>query len=197
MKFGKTEAGTIWLDPELTSPFRFYQFWLNTDDKDAIHYLKIFTLLTENEIAELELSLVQAPEKREAQARLAREVTQVVHDTTALDKAERASRILFGGEVNEISAKTLLEIFADVPATELAKQTVLGEGMALTDLLIASSCVNSKAEAKRLIDGGGIYVNNRRVLDISFKVDLSLAIDAEVIVLRKGKKDYHLVKIMA
>ena len=117
VKFGKTEAGAVWLDAKLTSPYRFYQFWLNTDDRDAITYLKFFTWLTKEDIDALEQSVKTEPEKREAQRRLAREVTAMLNGETELEKAVRASEVLFGKEISGMSVNEILDVFADVPST--------------------------------------------------------------------------------
>src|SRR6185437_3570691 len=131
IKFGKTEAGAVWLDAKLTSPYRFYQFWLNTDDRDVITYLKFFTWLAKEEIDDLEQSVKSAPEKREAQRRLAREVTALLHGGTELDKAVRASEVLFGKEISGLSLSEILDIFADVPSTELDRSQLGGDGFTL------------------------------------------------------------------
>ncbi|MGH2481269.1 MAG: tyrosine--tRNA ligase, partial [Ktedonobacteraceae bacterium] len=128
VKFGKTEAGAIWLDPDLTSPFRFYQFWFNTDDRDVVRYLKFFTLLEQTEITELEASIETAPEKREAQRRLGEEVTRMVHGDAHLQRALLATRVLFGGEMAGLSAGDVLDIFADVPSHELPRSSFEGAG---------------------------------------------------------------------
>ena len=124
VKFGKTEAGSVWLDPNLTSPYRFYQFWINIDDSDVVQYLKFFTMLDQQAIAELEQAVVTAPEKREAQKRLAEEVTRTVHGESNLRKAIQASRVLFGGEIEDLSASDVLDIFAEVPSSEVAKRCI-------------------------------------------------------------------------
>ena len=124
IKFGKTEAGSVWLDPKLTSPYRFYQFWINTDDSDVVKYLKFFTMLDQQAIAELEQTVVVAPEKREAQKRLAEEVTRTVHGESNLRKAIQASRVLFGGEIEDLSASDVLDIFAEVPSSEVPGDTL-------------------------------------------------------------------------
>src|SRR5256884_4214219 len=126
VKFGKTEAGAVWLDPKLTSPYRFYQFWLNTDDRDVIAYLKFFTWLSNEEIGELQESVRSEPESRKAQKELARQVTEMLHGQTELEKALRASEVLFGKEISGLSVDDILEIFADVPSTELEKSKLDG-----------------------------------------------------------------------
>jgi tyrosyl-tRNA synthetase len=194
VKFGKTEAGAVWLDPKLTSPYRFYQFWLNTDDRDAIMYLKFFTWLSQEEIAELAESLQIEPEKRRAQKQLARQVTALVHGETELDKALRASEVLFGREISGLTVDELFDIFADVPSTELEKSQL--DGFTITDALVLSGLAPSKGEARRLVQGGGVCVNNRRVSDPRQTISTSDLIDGQVFVLRKGAKNYHLLKIV-
>jgi tyrosyl-tRNA synthetase len=192
VKFGKTEAGAVWLDPNLTSPYRFYQFWLNTDDRDAITYLKFFTWLSQEEIAELEESVRTEPEKRRAQRELARHVTALVHGETELEKALRASEVLFGKEIEGLTVQELFDIFADVPSTNLEKSKL--EGFTLTDALVISGLAPSKGEARRLVQGGGVAVNNRRVSDPRQTISASDLIDGQVLVLRKGAKNYHLLR---
>ncbi|HEY3992692.1 MAG TPA: tyrosine--tRNA ligase [Ktedonobacteraceae bacterium] len=194
VKFGKTEAGAVWLDPNLTSPFRFYQFWLNTDDRDVVKYLKFFTTLEQPEIAELEASLEAAPEKREAHRRLGAEVTRMVHGEDQLQRALQATRVLFGGEIAGLSASDVLDIFADVPSHDFPKSSFAEDGLALTDAVVACGIAPSKGAARRLIESGGIYVNNRRVSDIQTTLDLSTLIEGQYLVLRKGAKDYHLAR---
>jgi tyrosyl-tRNA synthetase len=196
VKLGKTEAGTVWLDPRRTSPYRFYQFWLNQGDRDVIRYLKYFTWLTRPEIEELEHKLAERPEERQAQRALAREMTRIVHDETALARAEQASRVLFGGEVTGLSAEEIQDIFAHVPSSEVPKQEFEAEGIAVVDLLERTGLATSKGDARRLITGGGIYVNNVRVSDTQRAVSLADTIEGRFLVLRKGKKNYHLLRMV-
>jgi tyrosyl-tRNA synthetase len=195
-KFGKTESGSVWLSPQRTSPFRFYQFWLNADDRDVITYLKFFTWLNRSEVEELEAALVQRPEQREAQRRLARELTRLVHDDTALQKAEQASQVLFGGEISGLSAAEVADIFAEVPSGEIAARKLQGDGLAVTDLLADCQVVPSKGEARRAIEAGGIYLNNCRVDGAGAKVTMNDVIDSRFLVLRRGKKNYCLVRVL-
>jgi len=195
VKFGKTEAGAVWLDPNLTSPYRFYQFWLNTDDRDVVMYLKFFTWLSKEEIGQLAEIVEREPEKREAQRRLAREVTMMLHGETELQKAERASEILFGKEISGLSVDQIIDIFADVPSTELPKQKLDADGFTLGDALVLAGLAPSKGEAKRLVQGGGIAVNNVRADDVRKSISASDFIDGQVLVLRKGAKHYHLIRI--
>ena len=194
IKFGKTEAGSVWLDPNLTSPYRFYQFWINIDDSDVVTYLKYFTMLDQQAIAELEQTVVVAPEKREAQKRLAEDVTRRVHGENNLRKAIQASRVLFGGIIEDLSASDVLDIFAEVPSSEMARETFTGDGVSLVDLVIHSGFATSKGAARRLIEEGGIYINNRRVSDVQATIDLSTFIDGQFLVLRKGARKYHLIR---
>jgi tyrosyl-tRNA synthetase len=195
VKFGKTEAGAVWLDSKLTSPYRFYQFWLNTDDRDAIIYLKFFTWLTKEAIDQLEESVRTEPEKRRAQRELARRVTALVHGETELEKALRASEVLFGKEISGLGAQEILDIFADVPSSELEKSKLDGEGFTITDALVVSGLAPSKGEAKRLVQGGGVCLNNRRVSDARQTISEADLIDGQLLVLRKGAKNYHLIRV--
>jgi tyrosyl-tRNA synthetase len=195
VKFGKTEAGAVWLDPELTSPYQFFQFWFNTDDRDVIDYLKFFTWLSEAEIEELAEALRLEPHARKAQRELARLLTEMVHGETALAKAMRASEVLFGKEVSGLSAQEITDIFADVPSTDLEKSRLEGEGVALGDLLVISGVAPSKAEARRLIQSGGVFVNNRRENEIR-KIPNSEFIEGQLLVIRKGPKNYHLIRVI-
>jgi tyrosyl-tRNA synthetase len=195
VKFGKTEAGAVWLDANLTSPYRFYQFWLNTDDRDVITYLKFFTWLSKTDIDELEQSMKTAPEKREAQRRLAREVTAMLHGETELEKAVRASEVLFGREISGLSVSEILDIFADVPSTEIDKSKLAADGFTLADALVVAGLVPSKGEAKRLVQGGGVAINNLRADDARKSISAADFIDGQVLVLRKGAKHYHLIRL--
>ena len=194
-KFGKSAEGTnVWLSPARTSPYRFFQFWFNVDDADVINYLKYFTWLDQDRISELEKQLMEQPERRDAQRTLAREVTGMVHGETALAKAEQASQALFGGDVTGLDASDIEDIFAEVPSSVIAKDT-LSDGLAAVDLLAGSGLASSKADARRAIEGGGIYINNSRVPDSTTVVMLSQAIGGRFLVLRRGRRQYHLVKV--
>jgi tyrosyl-tRNA synthetase len=194
-KFGKTEAGAVWLSPQRTSTYRFYQFWLNTDDRDVVNYLKLFTWLGENDVREMETAVTQRPEQRDAQRRLAREMTRMVHDETALQHAEQASQVLFGGEVVGLSAAEVADIFANVPSGDIPLNRLQGDGLPITDLLTDCGVVPSKGEARRVIEAGGIYLNNRRVGETSLRVTTAEVIDGQFLLLRRGRKNYWLVRI--
>jgi tyrosyl-tRNA synthetase len=195
-KFGKTEAGTVWLDAERTSPFRFYQFWLNTDDREVEPYLNKFTFLPLDEIAGVMQEHAPNPAARAAQRRLAVEVTRLVHGEDGLQRAERATGVLFGSvAAQELPAAELLDVFADVPSTEVDRARLEGEGVPVVDLLAEAGVAASKGEARRLIQGGGISLNGDRVGTVDQRVRASDAIDGQVLLLRKGKKDNHVVRL--
>lgn len=194
-KFGKTEAGNVWLDPELTSPYKFYQFWLNTDDRDVLHYLKSFTWLEREAIEGLEQAMAENPGARDAQRTLAREVTTMLHGESELDKAEQAAKVLFGGSLENLSVKDLKDIFEDVPSTVIPKADLSGEGLGALELCTRTGLTSSNGEARRLIRQGGLFLNNDRFSDESGRITADLGIDGELLVLRKGKKSYHLVQI--
>lgn len=195
-KFGKTASGAVWLDPKRTSPYRFYQFWLNTDDAEVINYLKYFTWVSRPEITTLEEALLSHPEQRESQRRLAQEMTSMVHGPTALSQAEQASQALFGGDITGLTADQISDIFADVPSSQLPKTQLEGDGLTLIDLLISSDLANSKADGRRAIQGGGIYLNNGRVTEVGQMVGLEHILEGQFLVLRKGRKQYHLLKVV-
>lgn len=194
-KFGKTEAGTVWLDPALTSPFRFYQFWLNTDDSDVVKYLKFFTWLDRAMIDELERAVATAPEAREAQRTLAREVTTLVHGSDVADSAQRASAILFGSSLAHATADEILTVFEDVPSIALQRDGLMN-GIATTDLAVSAGLAASKGDATRLIKQGGLYINDQRVTEERGRVTIEHAIEGRVIVLRKGQRERRIVRIV-
>jgi len=195
VKYGKSEGNAVWLDPKMTSPYRFYQYWLNMDDRDVVACLKRFTLLPKNEIDELEQAVSSKPEAREAQRKLAQDVTRAVHGETALAKAEQASRILFGEEIRNLGIREVMDVFAEVPSAETPKASFGGDGMPVVDLVALAGLAQSKGEARRLVQSGGIYLNNVRVSDIKRAVSLNDAIEGQAIILRKGQKEYRLVRI--
>jgi tyrosyl-tRNA synthetase len=195
VKFGKTEAGTVWLDERLTSAFRFYQFWLNTDDRDVSNYLRYFTFLTDGEITAIDDELARAPESRAAQRALAREVTRLVHGNDAVARAERASELLFGERITELNVDEVLAVFEDVPSIEIEAAAFAGDGMPLADIMVKAGAASSKGEAARLVRGGGVYVNNRRVADERTRLVADQAISGRLFVLRKGQRQNHLVKV--
>ena len=194
-KFGKTEQGTIWLDAKRTSPFRFYQFWLNTDDREVLDYLKCFTFLDRPALSQLEEGVRLAPEKREAQRVLAREVTTAVHGAEPAARAEHASGLLFGEDITTLTVDDVLGVFADVPSTDLAVQELEPDGIGIVDLLVRAQAAPSKSEARRLVQGGGVYVNNRRTADPQARLSRAQAIGGQVFIVRKGQKQQFLVRL--
>jgi tyrosyl-tRNA synthetase len=192
VKFGKTESGTVWLDPQRTSPFHFYQFWLNTDDRDVVRYLKFFTFLPRDTIEQLARGVAESPEKREAQRLLAREVTGLVHGTDQLSRAERAAAVLFGERLTAADVDAVLMVLADAPSSEVA---LPAEGVSLVELMATVKLVGSRSEATRLVKSGGVYVNNVRATDERARLTRDDALGGELIVLRKGRRDQHVIRV--
>ena len=193
-KFGKTESGSIWLDAERTSPFQFYQFWLNSEDRDVVTYLKFFTFKSQEEIAELERETIEHPERRGAQRALAREVTAMVHSPNDVTRAERAAAVLFGGSLADATADDVLMVFGDAPSISVERAS-LESGMGVADLAVKAGLAASKGDAGRLIKQGGLYVNDRRLNDERGQITMADAIGRSVIVLRKGQRERRIVKI--
>jgi tyrosyl-tRNA synthetase len=192
-KFGKTEQGTIWLSAEKTSPYQFYQFFISSPDDRVIQWLNYLTFVPTTEIARLAETVKTAPEKKEAQMTLARELTKLVHGEDALKRAEAATKALFGTEIKDLDAQTLKEVFGDTPTTECTLDE-LKAGLPLIDLLVKAGLFQSKGAARKEIPAGGVYVNNERVTDVAFAVNESHLIAQTAIVIRKGKKTYHVAK---
>lgn len=195
-KFGKSAGNAVWLDPEKTSPYALYQYWIQTDDRDAIRYLKYFTDLTMNDISDLEKTVEEAPEKREAQRVLAEESTRMIHGGEGLEKARKASDVLFGGEISDFSDRELGDIFTDVPSSEIEKGE-LEEGIGVLNLFSRSGLTKSNSQAIQMIKQGGLYINNRRVDDRRLTVTPEHLASETMMVLRAGKKRYHLVRTTA
>jgi tyrosyl-tRNA synthetase len=189
-KFGKTEGGAIWLDSEKTSPYEFYQFWINTDDRDVVKYLKFFTFLSHEEILALEKEMQDAPEKRSAQKRLGEEVTKMVHGEAALEQAIRISKALFSGSISELTADEIKQGFADVPSFTITKE----EEQQLVELLVASKISPSKRQAREDITNGAISINGEKVQDLSYVLGENDKIEGQFTVIRRGKKKYFLIK---
>jgi len=192
VKFGKTEAGAVWLDAQRTSPFHFYQFWFNTDDRDVVRYLKLFTFLGRETIDELARATSDRPESREAQRALAREVTTIVHSADHVTRAERAAAVLFNEPLTAAAVDDVLMVLADAPSSEV---TLPDNGISLVELLATVKLASSRSEATRLVKSGGVYVNNVRAHDEKVRLTIADAVGGEVIVLRKGRKDQHVVRV--
>jgi tyrosyl-tRNA synthetase len=193
-KFGKTEDGAVWLDPAKTSPYRFYQFFINTEDSMVPAYLKTFTLLPLDTLEELEARHMAEPGAREAHRALAREVTTIVHGKSACDDAVKASEIMFGGALEGITEALFNDVAGEIPTKDLERPRLEGAGCALTDLLVQAGLCPSKGQARKDIEGGGIYVNNARVPEAGRLVTLGDLLFGKFILLRKGKKSYCLLR---
>ena len=192
-KFGKTEAGTVWLDAKRTSVYKFYQFWINSDDRDAIRYLKYFTFLSREEIEALEKKHTENPGAREAHRALAKAMTDLVHGEVATKEAVRASEILFGGGLDGISESTFNEIVGEAPSKEIERGKLDGAGQPLLELLVHSGLCPSKGQARKDLEGGGIYVNNVREANLQRAVSNNDLLFGKHLLLRKGKRNYVVV----
>ena len=197
-KFGKTEKGNIWLDPQRTSPYQFYQFWLNVSDADAEKYIKIFTMLGKEEIDEAIARHAEAPERRELQKLLAKEVTTMVHGAEEYEKALAASGMLFGNSTREalksLDEQTFLDVFGGVPTFEVeASKFPLG----VIDLLASETAVfPSKGECRKMIQAGGVSIDKEKITDINAQIDSESFIDGKYILAQRGKKNYFLIKVI-
>jgi len=189
-KFGKTVAGAIWLDPKRTSVYRFYQFWINTDDRDVIRYLNYFTFLTKDEIESLEKQHTENPGARAAHKALAKAVTDLIHGENATHESIRASEILFGGKLDGIAEVTFNEIVGEVPTKELEQAKLDGAGLPLVELLVHAGLCPSKGQARKDIEGGGVNINNVREASAARSVTGADLLFGKHILLRKGKKNY-------
>ncbi len=192
-KFGKTEAGAVWLDVRRTSVYRFYQFWIRTDDRDVIRYLKYFTFLSREEIEALESQHAAKPEDRAAHKTLAKAVTDLVHGPEATAEAMRASEILFGGGLDGISEGTFNEIVGEVPTKQIEKTRLAGTGWPLVEVLVHAGLCPSKGQARKDIEGGGVYLNNIRETRVDRAVMSADLLFARHLLLRKGKRNYVVV----
>jgi tyrosyl-tRNA synthetase len=194
-KFGKTEEGAVWLDPKKTSPYKFYQFFINTDDGVVADYLRKFTLLSAGEISALEKAHLANPGAREAHRALAREVTTIVHGKTHCDDAVRASEIMFGGGLEGITEALFAEVSREIPTKTLERKAIEGAGSPLTEILVQSGLCPSKGQARKDVEGGGIYLNNVRVADASRAVATGDLLFGKYLLLRKGKRSYCLLSV--
>jgi tyrosyl-tRNA synthetase len=196
-KFGKTESGNVWLDPKLTSPYKFYQFWINTSDEDGEKYIKIFTLLSKDQISELVAQHTEAPHLRLLQKRLAEEVTIMVHSREDYDLAVEASQILFGQGtaelLNKLDEETFLSVFEGVPQFNISRKE-LETGIKVVDLLAEKSMVfPSKGELRRTVQGNGLSINKEKVSDADWIIDHNSLIGTKYLLVQKGKKNYFLL----
>ncbi|EJD5757393.1 tyrosine--tRNA ligase [Staphylococcus pseudintermedius] len=187
-KFGKSESGTIWLDPEKTSPYEFYQFWINTSDDDVIKFLKYFTFLSKTDIEALEKSVVEEPHLRKAQTTLAEEVTRFIHGNDALAEAQRISQALFKGDLKLLSAEEIKAGFKDVPQVTLSNETTN-----IVDALVETKISSSKRQAREDITNGAIYINGERQQDLAYTLSSDDRYDDTFTIIRRGKKKYFMV----
>jgi tyrosyl-tRNA synthetase len=195
-KFGKTEGGAVWLDPKKTSPYKFYQFFVNTEDAKVGEYLRKFTFLSRAEIEDLETKHAANPGAREAHKALARAVTALVHGDVALTGALKASDILFGAEIGDTSEETFRDVVGEIPTKEFATAQLAGAGTALTELLVHSGLAPSKGQARKDIEGGGIYVNNVKSPDITRALTSGDLLFGKYVLLRKGKRTYAVLSLV-
>ena len=193
-KFGKSAGNAVWLDAKRTSPYQFYQFWIRTDDRDVERMLRLFTFLEMDEIASVMTTHTEAPEQRRAQKRLAEEMTRLVHGAGQLQAVANASEALFGGELSGLSDSDLTDIFADVPSFTVSASQ-LDSGMKIADVLVAAGAAKSKGEAQRLVQGGGVYINNKRTEGTQALVERRDLASESMFVVRVGKKSYYLGRV--
>ncbi len=194
-KFGKTEGGAVWLDPKKTSPYKFYQFFVNTEDVKVGEYLRKFTFLPREQIEELEAKHAANPGLREAHKALATEVTRLVHGPAALDAALKASAILFGAEIGDTSEETFRDVVGEIPTKDVEKAKLEGTGTPLVELLVHAGLAPSKGQARKDIEGGGIYVNNVKSPDVARALTTADLLFGQYVLLRKGKKTYAVLKV--
>jgi len=194
-KYGKSAAGAVYLDPRRTSPYRFYQFFVQAEDADVLKLLNFLTFLTREEIQALAAELTAHPEARAAQKRLARELTTLVHGPAACDEAMRASEILFGGSLAGLSEAAFAEIAGEVPARELGRDSLAGAGLGLLDLLVHAGLSASKGQARKDVEGGGIYVNNLRETAVQRRLTPADLLFGRHLLLRKGRRNYVVVTV--
>jgi tyrosyl-tRNA synthetase len=193
-KFGKSEKGALWLDPAKTSPYEIFQFFVQTGDDDVRRYLRYFTFLDEKTVKEVERTVETAPEKREAQRVLAREAVTILHGAEEASKAERAASALFTEGLDKLDAAAIEQVFKDAPSSAEAIGGLDGAGTPLVELLVRTQVCGSKGAARRDIEGGGIYVNDKRVDEVARALTRADLLAGRFVVLRKGKKNYHLVR---
>ena len=194
MKMGKTETGTVWLSAARTSPYQFYQYWINVDDTDVGSCLRMLTELSREEIVACDIARENDPGKRESQRRLAEEITRLVHGAAGLAVAQRATEIFFGAEISDLDDAQLTQIFADVPSRECSRARLSEGTLTIIEALVEAGLAKSKGEARRTVEQGGAYVNNRRVQGIDTQLTAEHLASESVMVLRGGKKKYALLR---
>jgi tyrosyl-tRNA synthetase len=196
-KFGKTASGAVWLDPERTSPYRFYQFFINTEDNMVVEYLKKFTLLSREEIDPLAAEHAKDPGMRSAHKALAREVTTLVHGKSACDDAIRASEIMFGGRLEGITETVFKDVVGEIPTKDFDSAKLDGVGTPVADLVVHAGLAPSKGQSRKDIEAGGIYLNNVRVTEVARAVTTADLLFGKYLLLRKGKRTYAVLNVHA
>ncbi|WP_281864421.1 tyrosine--tRNA ligase [Planomicrobium okeanokoites] len=191
-KFGKSAGGSVWLDAKKTSPYEFYQFWINTSDADVVKYLKIFTFITREDIESLESSVENEAHLRKAQKVLAEEMTKLIHGESALDDALRITKALFSGDLKALSASEMKAAFKDVPSIEMER-----EPKSIVDLIVEAGISSSKRQAREDVTNGAISVNGEKVTDLEYVIDEKDRLEDEFSIIRRGKKKYHMVQFKA
>ena len=189
-KFGKSESGAIWLDPEKTTPYEFYQFWVNTADADVIKYLKFFTFLGKEEVEQLEKAVQEEPHLRQAQKMLAEEMTRMIHGEESLQQAIKISAALFSGDIKNLTAEEIKQGFKDVPTFTVGGEDELG----LVDLLVAAKISPSKRQAREDVSNGAVSLNGDRVTDTAYVLGEADKIEGQFTIVRRGKKKYFMIK---
>ena len=188
-KFGKSAGGAVWLDPKKTTPYEFYQFWINAADADVIKYLKIFTFISREEIEALEVTVETEAHLRKAQKTLAEEMTKLIHGEEALADAQRITKALFSGDLKALSSSEMKAAFKDVPSVEMAK-----ENKSIVDLIVEAGISSSKRQAREDVANGAISVNGEKVTDLEYVVDEKDRMEDAFAIIRRGKKKYHMVQ---
>lgn len=192
-KYGKSESGAVWLDANMTSPYHFYQFWINVEDASVVKFLKYFTFLSLDEIKKLEEAVKTAPEKREAQKILAREVTKFVHGEEAVKRAENISQLLFYGKIKELSREELSDAFSGSSAKEFGKASELP--LPISEFLVAAKVIDSKRQAREDVENKAIEINGNKIAELDYKVSKQDILFGKYILVKRGKKDYHFIKL--
>jgi tyrosyl-tRNA synthetase len=194
-KFGKSIGGAPTLDPKQTSPYRLYQFFLNIADADAVPYLKLFTLLNQVQIGALAEAVTIEPQKREAQRTLAEEVTRTVHGQSGLDQAQKVTQAFFGGDLSELSAAQMEDVLEGTAVTEVSRNQLSGDGIRFSDLAISAGAGKSGGDVRRTVEQGGMYLNGEQISDAARSVGLNDLVEGRLLVIRRGRKNYSLVKL--
>jgi tyrosyl-tRNA synthetase len=194
-KYGKTASGTVWLDPKRTSPYRFYQYFMQAEDSEVVKLLKVLTFLPREEIDALEAEVAGNPGARAAQKALARAMTSTVHGETAFADAQRASEIMFGGGLDGITEAVFQDVVGEIPTRELERAGLEAGGVSVLDVLVHSGLAPSKGQARKDVEGGGIYLNNVRVAEISRRITSDDLLFGKYLLLRKGKRTYVVLRV--